>query len=83
MCKETNYKNNSSFFSAPKDRETREKWQAVMDTDQDITDDFFVCSRHFHKRDIIRHWVSGVPPHVITVSYCYYYFIFFYIIYFF
>lgn len=68
LCKETNYKkNNCSFFSAPKDAETRKKWQIVFKT-YTVTDDTYVCSKHFHKNDIITHWVSGVPPQVIKVD---------------
>lgn len=73
LCKETNYKNTYSFFSAPKDPETRRKWQAAIAIENySVSDDTYVCSKHFHKSDIITHWVSGVPPHVITVSYCIY-----------
>lgn len=69
LCKETNYRNTYSFFSAPKDPETRKKWQdAISIENYSVTDDTFVCSKHFHKDDVITHWVSGVPPHVITVS---------------
>lgn len=70
LCKETNYRNTYSFFSAPKDPETRKKWQnAIAIENYAVTDDTYVCSKHFHKDDIITHWVSGVPPYVITVSY--------------
>lgn len=69
LCKETNYRNTYSFFSAPKDPETRKKWQnAIAIENYAVTDDTYVCSKHFHKDDIITHWVSGVPPHVVTVS---------------
>ncbi|XP_072744396.1 uncharacterized protein [Anoplolepis gracilipes] len=69
LCKESNYKrNNYSFFSAPKDAETRRKWQnALAIKNYTVTDDTYVCSRHFHKNDIITHWISGVPPQVIKV----------------
>lgn len=68
LCKETNYKrNNYSFFSAPKDAETRKKWQIVIKNDT-VTDDTYVCSKHFQKNDIITHWVSGIPPQVIKAS---------------
>ncbi|XP_076643926.1 uncharacterized protein LOC143354075 isoform X2 [Halictus rubicundus] len=67
MCKETNYRNSYSFFSAPKDPGTRQKWQeAIAIENYTVTDDTYVCSKHFHRDDIITHWVSGVPPHVIT-----------------
>ncbi|XP_035740495.1 uncharacterized protein LOC118449716 [Vespa mandarinia] len=70
LCKETNYKNTYSFFSAPKDPETRRKWQAAIAIENySVSDDTYVCSKHFHKSDIITHWVSGVPPHVITIKY--------------
>lgn len=70
LCKETNYRNTYSFFSAPKDPETRKKWQnAIAIENYVVTDDTYVCSKHFHKDDIITHWVSGVPPHVITIKY--------------
>lgn len=70
LCKETNYKNTYSFFSAPKDPETRKKWQAAIGIENySVSDDTYVCSKHFHKSDIITHWVSGVPPHVITIKY--------------
>lgn len=70
LCKGTNYKNTYSFFSAPKDPETRKKWQAAIGIENyAVTDDTYVCSKHFHKEDIITHWVSGVPPHVITIKY--------------
>ncbi|KAK2589290.1 hypothetical protein KPH14_007842 [Odynerus spinipes] len=70
LCKETNYKNTYSFFSAPKDPETRKKWQAAIAIENySVSDDTYVCSKHFHKSDIITHWVSGVPPHVITIKY--------------
>ncbi|XP_011141551.1 uncharacterized protein LOC105184434 isoform X2 [Harpegnathos saltator] len=70
LCKETNYKNNYSFFSAPKDPEIRKKWQVALGIENyPITDDIYVCSRHFHKNDIITHWVSGVPPQVIKIKY--------------
>ncbi|OAD59988.1 hypothetical protein WN48_07833 [Eufriesea mexicana] len=70
LCKETNYRNTYSFFSAPKDPETRKKWQnAIAIENYAVTDDTYVCSKHFHKDDIITHWVSGVPPHVITIKY--------------
>lgn len=69
LCKETNYKKNNScsFFSAPKDVETRKKWQIALKA-YTVTDDTYVCSRHFHKNDIITHWVSGVPPQEIRVN---------------
>lgn len=70
MCKKTNHKNIYSFFSAPKDKETRKKWQtAIGIKNYTVSDDTFVCSKHFNKDDIITHWVSGVPPHVVTVKY--------------
>ncbi|KAH0562758.1 uncharacterized protein LOC123274918 [Cotesia glomerata] len=70
LCKETNYKNSYSFFSAPKDAETRKKWQeAIGVKDYVVNDETFVCSRHFTPGDIITHWVSGVPPHVVTIKY--------------
>ncbi|XP_054009148.1 uncharacterized protein LOC128892637 [Hylaeus anthracinus] len=70
ICKETNYKNTYSFFSAPKDPETRKKWQNVISIENyAVTDDTYVCSKHFNEDDIITHWVSGVPPHVITIKY--------------
>ncbi|KAH0944489.1 hypothetical protein HN011_004060, partial [Eciton burchellii] len=70
LCKETNYKNNYSFFSAPKDAETRKKWQvALAIKNYTVTDDTYVCSKHFHKSDIITHWISGVPPQVVKVKY--------------
>ncbi|CAL1686656.1 unnamed protein product [Lasius platythorax] len=71
LCKESNYKrNNYSFFSAPKDTETRRKWQnALAIKNYTVTDDTYVCSRHFHKNDIITHWISGVPPKVIKIKY--------------
>lgn len=70
LCKETNYRNTYSFFSAPKDPETRKKWQnAIAIENYAVTDDTYVCSKHFHKDDIITHWVSGVPPYVITIKY--------------
>ncbi|XP_032688990.1 uncharacterized protein LOC116852589 [Odontomachus brunneus] len=70
LCKETNYKNNYSFFSAPKDPEIRKKWQIALGIENyTITDDIYVCSRHFNKNDIITHWVSGVPPQVIKIKY--------------
>lgn len=70
LCKETNYRNTYSFFSAPKDPETRKKWQnAIAIENYAVTDDTYVCSKHFHKDDIITHWVSGVPPHVVTIKY--------------
>ncbi|XP_043251161.1 uncharacterized protein LOC122396642 [Colletes gigas] len=70
MCKETNYRNTYSFFSAPKDPETRKKWQNVISIENyAVTDDTYVCSKHFSEDDIITHWVSGVPPHVITIKY--------------
>lgn len=69
LCKETNYKNSYSFFSAPKDAETRKKWQeAIAIENYTVSDDTYVCSRHFMPSDIITHWVSGIPPHVVTVS---------------
>lgn len=70
LCKKTNYKkNNYSFFSAPKSAETRKKWQiALAIKNYTVTDDTYVCSRHFHKNDIITHWISGVPPQVIKAS---------------
>ncbi|XP_076762074.1 uncharacterized protein LOC143430010 [Xylocopa sonorina] len=70
LCKETNYRNTYSFFSAPKDPEMRKKWQnAIGIENYAVTDDTYVCSKHFHKNDIITHWVSGVPPHVISIKY--------------
>ncbi|XP_015429513.1 PREDICTED: uncharacterized protein LOC107186205 [Dufourea novaeangliae] len=70
MCKETNYRNSYSFFSAPKDPEMRQKWQNAIGIDNyAVTDDTYVCSKHFHKDDIITHWASGVPPYVITIKY--------------
>ncbi|XP_011304686.1 uncharacterized protein [Fopius arisanus] len=70
LCKETNYKNSYSFFSAPKDLETRKKWQeAIAIENYTVSDDTYVCSRHFLPSDIITHWVSGVPPHVVTIKY--------------
>ena len=70
LCKETNYRNTYSFFSAPKDPELRKKWQSAIGIENySVTDDTYVCSKHFHKDDIITHWVSGVPPHVITIKY--------------
>ncbi|XP_015598835.1 uncharacterized protein LOC107269474 [Cephus cinctus] len=70
LCKETNYRNSYSFFSAPKDPETRRKWQEAIGIDNyAVSDDTYVCSKHFHQNDIITHWVSGVPPHVITIKY--------------
>lgn len=69
ICKETNYKNSYSFFSAPKDPETRKKWADAMGIENYVVcDDTYVCSKHFTATDIITHWVSGVPPHVVTVS---------------
>ena len=69
ICKETNYKNSNSFFSAPKDPETRKLWQDVIGIENYVVkDDTYVCSKHFYSTDIITHWFSGVPPHVITVS---------------
>ncbi|XP_034944632.1 uncharacterized protein [Chelonus insularis] len=70
LCKETNYKNSYSFFSAPKDAETRKKWQEAIGIENYVVnDETFVCSRHFTPGDIITHWVSGVPPHVVTIKY--------------
>ncbi|XP_076249135.1 uncharacterized protein LOC143188646 [Calliopsis andreniformis] len=70
FCKETNYKNAYSFFSAPKDPELRKKWEAAIGIENyAVTDETYVCSKHFHKDDIITHWVSGVPPHVISIEY--------------
>ncbi|XP_063993459.1 uncharacterized protein LOC135171079 [Diachasmimorpha longicaudata] len=70
LCKETNYKNSYSFFSAPKDIETRKKWQeAIAIENYTVNDDTYVCSRHFLPSDIVTHWVSGVPPHVVTIKY--------------
>lgn len=69
LCKKTNYKNNYSFFSAPKDPETRKKWQIALGIENcTVMDDTYVCSNHFHKNDIITHWVSGVPPQEIKVN---------------
>lgn len=69
MCKCKNYKNTYSFFSAPKDPETRRLWQGAINIkDYTVNGDTYVCSKHFAKDDIITHWVSGVPPQVITVS---------------
>ncbi|XP_043487449.1 uncharacterized protein LOC122514594 [Polistes fuscatus] len=70
LCKGTNYKNTCSFFSAPKDPELRRKWQAAIDIDNySVSDDTYVCSKHFYKWDIITHWISGAPPHVVTIKY--------------
>ncbi|XP_026826594.1 uncharacterized protein LOC105284593 isoform X1 [Ooceraea biroi] len=70
LCKGTNYKNNYSFFSAPKDAETRKKWQVALALENyTVTDDTYVCSKHFNKNDIITHWISGVPPQVVKVKY--------------
>ncbi|XP_043266691.1 uncharacterized protein [Venturia canescens] len=70
ICKETNYKNSYSFFSAPKDPETRKKWTDAMGIENYVVcDDTYVCSKHFTPSDIITHWVSGVPPHVVTIKY--------------
>ncbi|OXU26731.1 hypothetical protein TSAR_000388 [Trichomalopsis sarcophagae] len=70
MCKSKNYKNTYSFFSAPKDPEIRRLWQeAINIKDYTVNEDTYVCSKHFRKDDIITHWVSGVPPHVITIKY--------------
>ncbi|XP_011865447.1 PREDICTED: uncharacterized protein LOC105560705 isoform X2 [Vollenhovia emeryi] len=71
LCKEINYKRNKySFFSAPKDAETRKKWQAALNIkNYTVTDDTYVCSKHFQKSDIITHWVSGIPPQVIKIKY--------------
>ncbi|XP_020279313.1 uncharacterized protein LOC109852511 [Pseudomyrmex gracilis] len=72
LCKDTNYKNKFSFFSAPKNADLRKKWQNALyraRRNVTVTDDTFVCSRHFDKDDIITHWVSGVPPHVVTIEY--------------
>lgn len=69
LCKQTNNKNGYSFFSAPKDPKIRKKWQIALAMENYIvTDDTFVCSKHFHKNDIITHWISGVPPQVIKVN---------------
>lgn len=69
LCKETNYKNNYSFFSAPKDPEIRKKWQIALAIENyAVVDDTYVCSKHFHKNDIITHWVSGAPPQEIKVD---------------
>ncbi|XP_046734065.1 uncharacterized protein LOC124404175 [Diprion similis] len=70
LCKGTNYKRTFSFFSAPKDLETRKKWQQVIPiADYTVTDDTYICSKHFKPSDIITHWVSGVPPHVVRIKY--------------
>ncbi|EFN89463.1 ATP-dependent RNA helicase SUV3-like protein, mitochondrial [Harpegnathos saltator] len=43
LCKETNYKNNYSFFSAPKDPEIRKKWQVALGIENyPITDDIYI-----------------------------------------
>ncbi|XP_058805384.1 uncharacterized protein LOC131672275 isoform X2 [Phymastichus coffea] len=60
----------SNFFSAPKDPDTRRLWQkAINIKDYVVNNETFVCSKHFKKEDIITHWVSGVPPQVITIKY--------------
>ncbi|XP_033219761.1 uncharacterized protein LOC117174621 [Belonocnema kinseyi] len=70
ICKKTNYRNGSSFFSAPKDPETRKLWQDAIGIENYVVkDDTYVCSKHFYSTDIITHWFSGVPPHVITIKY--------------
>ena len=69
ICQNKNYKNSCSFFSAPKDAKIRCLWQkAINIKDYIVSDDTYVCSKHFSKNDIITHWVSGIPPKVITVS---------------
>ncbi|KAI4503632.1 hypothetical protein M0802_001035 [Mischocyttarus mexicanus] len=70
LCKETNYKNTCSFFSAPKDLEMRRKWQAAIGIDNySVNDDTYVCSKHFYDSDIITHWISGAPPRVVSIKY--------------
>ncbi|XP_046608485.1 uncharacterized protein LOC124299351 isoform X1 [Neodiprion virginianus] len=70
LCKRTNYIRTFSFFSAPKDLETRKKWQEVIPiANYTVTDDTYICSKHFKSSDVITHWVSGVPPHVIRIKY--------------
>ncbi|KAF7991408.1 hypothetical protein HCN44_002970 [Aphidius gifuensis] len=70
MCQETNYKTKYSFFSAPKDAETRKKWKdAIGNPEYTVCDETYVCSKHFSDRDIISHWASGTPPHVVTIKY--------------
>lgn len=70
LCKGTNYKRTYSFFSAPKDPEMRKKWQAVIPiANYTVTDDTYVCSKHFKASDIVTHWVSGVPPNVVRVRF--------------
>lgn len=72
ICKETNYRNASSFFSAPKDPQTRQLWQEAIGIENYVVkDETYVCSKHFYPTDIITHWFSGVPPNVITVSFFY------------
>lgn len=69
LCKDTNYKNPYSFFSAPKDEEVRKKWkEAIPIANYTVTDETYVCSKHFLPGDIITHWASGVAPHIVTVS---------------
>ncbi|XP_043468835.1 uncharacterized protein LOC122502725 [Leptopilina heterotoma] len=70
ICKETNYRNGSSFFSAPKDPQTRQLWQEAIGIENYVVkDETYVCSKHFYPTDIITHWFSGVPPNVITIKY--------------
>ncbi|XP_012281483.1 uncharacterized protein LOC105700321 isoform X2 [Orussus abietinus] len=52
------------------DPEIRKKWQdALAGENHMVTDGTYICSKHFHQSDIITHWVSGVPPHVVTIKY--------------
>ncbi|VVC31068.1 Hypothetical protein CINCED_3A023800 [Cinara cedri] len=59
----SNYKNNNEKyvkFAAPKNVDLRKKWaMAISRKDYVITDNTYVCEKHFSEHDIIRFWQSG------------------------
>lgn len=64
------YKSNSekiSKFCVPKNPELRAKWaKAIPRKDFVLTDKTYVCSKHFHKDDIIYFWESGTEKTMIV-----------------
>lgn len=53
-CKERNSNFNVSFHRIPKSEKMRKLWIAACKIDENVSDNFAICSKHFDKDDFIR-----------------------------
>lgn len=56
------------MFKAPAEKHNFDEWKkAIPKRDMDLNQNSYVCSKHFHKEEVLWFWTSGEGNSIIKV----------------